>query len=88
MNVLSKRKGDVESVRESKWYRTGNNETILSHNRVRYIYQDNNDGIWVATDGSVNYYNERSEKPERFNIVDSTFTRNSSCFQLNKTETV
>ncbi len=77
-NGLIKIKGDVESVRDSKWYRPGNNETILSHNRVRHIYQDNNNGIWVATDGSVNYYNERSEKPERFNIVDSTFTRNSN----------
>src|SRR5690606_5444941 len=40
------------------WYRMGDSRYPLSHNRIRDIYEDIDRHIWVATDGSVNRYNE------------------------------
>lgn len=51
---------------------------VLSHNRIRHIYEDRDRQIWVATDGSINLYDERRGTFVNFVLVDSTRTYNSN----------
>ncbi len=77
-NGLISISGDVDSALRVRWFKPGENDYSLSHNRVRHIYQGKDKDIWVATDGSISRYSRSKGKFERFNIVDSTFTRNSN----------
>lgn len=38
------------------WYRMGDKTYPLSHNRIRHIYEDKEQQLWIATDGSINRY--------------------------------
>lgn len=60
------------------WYRMGDPHHPLSHNRIRDIYEDIDRQIWIATDGSVNRYNERTQGFDRFAIVNPERTANAN----------
>ena len=62
----------------SRWYQMGDRKYAISHNRIRHIYEDKDDNLWVATDGGINRYNYQKKEFENYTIVDSTKTLNSN----------
>lgn len=60
------------------WYRMGNKEYSLPHNRIRQIYEDREHQLWIASDGGINRYDRDAKKFVRYNITDSTGTYNSN----------
>lgn len=62
----------------SIWYKMGDKKYPISHNRIRYIYEDKDNNLWVATDGSINRYDYQKKQFVNYSIVDSTHTLNSN----------
>ena len=60
------------------WYRMGDKKHPLSHNRIRHIYEDREQQLWIATDGSINRYDYNTHQFVHYNIVDSTGTYNTN----------
>lgn len=60
------------------WYRMGNKDYSLPHNRIRQIYEDREHQLWIASDGGVNRYDYDTEKFIRYNITDSTGIYNAN----------
>ena len=50
----------------------------LSHNRIRHIYEDKEQQLWIATDGSINRYDYATRQFIHYNIVDSTGMYNTN----------
>ncbi len=46
----------------SVWYSTFNNKYTLRNNNVRAIYKDHSNKIWIATDGGVAKFDDRTEQ--------------------------
>lgn len=65
-NEISDRQQDVI------WYKMGNKQYPLWHNRLRDIYEDKDHQLWIATDGSINRYDYTTQQFVHYNIVDST----------------
>lgn len=63
---------------KSLWYKMNQGEHTISHNRIRWIYEDWDKDLWVATDGGINKFNYATETFENYQIVDSTHTRNAN----------
>lgn len=68
----------LESSDASIWYRMDNVRFPISHNRIRYIYEDKEKNVWVATDGSISRYDYNQKQFVHYSIVDSTRTYNSN----------
>lgn len=60
------------------WYKMGDEKFSLPHNRIRHIYEDRDKNLWIATDGSINRYDRRTQRFIQYNIIDSTGTYNSN----------
>ncbi len=60
------------------WFQSSKKDKWISHNRVRYIYEDRDGAIWVATDGSILRYNEQQERLEHYTITDMTGKYNAN----------
>lgn len=60
------------------WYKMGDKSYPLSHNRIRHIYEDKEQQLWIATDGSINRYDYATGQFTHYNIVDSTGTYNTN----------
>lgn len=63
---------------EAAWYRMGDKTHPLSHNRIRHIYEDKEQQLWIATDGSINRYDYATQQFIHYNIIDSTGTYNTN----------
>lgn len=63
---------------DATWYRMGDKAYPLSHNRIRHIYEDKEQQLWIATDGSINRYDYDSRQFIHYNIIDSTGTYNTN----------
>lgn len=63
---------------EAVWYRMGDKIHPLSHNRIRHIYEDKEQQLWIATDGSINRYNYATRQFVHYHIIDSTGTYNTN----------
>lgn len=63
---------------DAVWYKMGNRQNVLPHNRIRHIYEDKEQQLWLATDGSVNRYDRDSRKFVHYTIVDSTGIYNAN----------
>lgn len=63
---------------DAVWYRMGDKNHPLSHNRIRHIYEDWDRQLWIATDGSINRYDYDTGQFVHYNIVDSTGTNNTN----------
>lgn len=63
---------------KSIWYKMGDKHYPISHNRIRYIYEDYDRNLWIATDGSINKYDYNKQQFINYNIVDSTYSYNSN----------
>ena len=46
--------------------------------RIRHIYEDKEQQLWIATDGSINRYDYATRQFVHYNIVDSTGTYNTN----------
>ena len=60
------------------WYRMGDQTYPLSHNRIRHIYEDSEQQLWIATDGSIHRYNYTSKQFVHYNITDRTGNYNTN----------
>ena len=60
------------------WYQMGNKRNPLPHNRIRHIYEDKEQQLWIATDGSINRYDYGKQQFVHYTIIDSTGTYNSN----------
>lgn len=64
--------------RQVIWYKMGDKEYPLSHNHVRCLYEDKDQQLWVATDGSISRYDYKKEQFIHYNIIDSTHRYNAN----------
>lgn len=62
----------------ASWYKMGDYSYPLTHNRIRHLYEDSDNHLWIATDGSLNRYNYATHQFIHYNIVDSSGTFNSN----------
>ena len=69
---------ETEEARNVTWYKMGDRNFPLSHNRVRQLYEDHDGHLWVATDGSISRYDEDSRQFVPYSIVDSTHSYNAN----------
>lgn len=66
-----------------RWYRMGDPQYPVSHNRIRAIYEDREGELWVATDGSINRFDFSRKQFVHYNIIDRSRTRNANwAYQL------
>ena len=77
-NGLIRFNENAENYSNIAWYRMGNKQYQLPHNRIRQIYEDREHELWIASDGSINRYDYDTEKFIRYNITDSTGTYNTN----------
>lgn len=68
----------TERTDNAIWYKMGDTKYPISHNRIRHIYEDKDNNLWVATDGSINRYDYQKKQFVHYSIVDSTNTLNSN----------
>ncbi len=47
-----------------------NNESSLSSNRIKDIFQDSNDRLWIATFRGLNLYNQEDDSFKRYMVAD------------------
>lgn len=64
--------------KESLWFKMDQSKHSISHNRIRWIYEDWDKDLWVATDGGINRFDYATETFENYQIVDSTHMRNAN----------
>lgn len=60
------------------WYQQNNGKYSIPHNKVRQIFEDADGDIWIATDGSICCYNERTMQFDRYQVEDATRKRNAN----------
>jgi signal transduction histidine kinase/ligand-binding sensor domain-containing protein/CheY-like chemotaxis protein/AraC-like DNA-binding protein len=60
------------------WYQQNNSQYPLPHNKIRYVFEDMDGDIWIATDGSICRYNEKTLQFVRYQIEDVTHSRNAN----------
>ncbi|MDR2058301.1 MAG: response regulator [Dysgonamonadaceae bacterium] len=60
------------------WYRMGDAQYPISHNRIRQIYEDKDRHLWIASDGSISRYDYDRKQFIHYTIIDSTHTYNSN----------
>lgn len=63
---------------KSLWFKMNQGKYSISHNRIRWIYEDWDKDLWIATDGGINRFDYATETFENYQIVDSTHTRNAN----------
>ncbi len=69
------------SAEATAWYRMGDEHFPISHNQVRDIYEDADQNLWIATDGSINRFDYGTKQLIHSNIVDSTQRFNANWAQ-------
>jgi signal transduction histidine kinase/ligand-binding sensor domain-containing protein/CheY-like chemotaxis protein len=62
----------------SIWYRMGDSRYPISHNRIRQIYEDKDNHLWIVSDGSISRYDYKEKQFIHYTIIDSTHTYNSN----------
>ncbi|MDR2534111.1 MAG: hypothetical protein LBC81_05000 [Tannerellaceae bacterium] len=62
----------------ARWYMVDSSTSFITHNRIRYICEDGDDNLWVATDGGINRYDRQSGHFSWCSIADSAGSYNSS----------
>lgn len=61
----------------TQWFSVDQSTTSLPHNRIRRIYEDKSNNLWIASDGGVNVYDRNTNRFRPFEITDSSRTRNA-----------
>ncbi len=60
------------------WFQRTKKDHWISHDRVRYIYEDRDGDIWITTDCSILRYNEKTQRMEQYLITDITGKYNAN----------
>ncbi len=68
---------DTPPVR-TEWYKMGDPQYPLTHNRIRHIYEDRDHHLWIATDGSIQRYDYDQRRFIHYTITDSTGQYNAN----------
>jgi len=55
-----------------RWYRMTDGTHTITHNRIRRVYEDPGNNIWIATDNSIHLYDEASGQMRNVIVTDST----------------
>jgi len=76
--ILLERIGLNKDDYNVRWFRMGDINNPLSHNRIRCVYEDKDHFIWIATDGSVLRYDESTRQFVHYKIIDSSGERNAN----------
>lgn len=63
---------------ETIWYQQNSSRYNLPHNKVRYVFEDADGEVWIATDGSICRYDDRKMQFVRYQIEDATHIRNAN----------
>jgi signal transduction histidine kinase/ligand-binding sensor domain-containing protein/CheY-like chemotaxis protein/AraC-like DNA-binding protein len=63
--------------KNTQWFSVDASTTSLPHNRIRRIYEDKSNNLWIASDGGVNVYDRKTNRFRTFEITDSSRTRNA-----------
>lgn len=71
-NGLIRTKEENGIFKETAWFKPGSALHPLSHNRIRQIYEDREGGLWVTTDGGLNYYDYQTGQFRHFLVTDRT----------------
>jgi signal transduction histidine kinase/CheY-like chemotaxis protein/AraC-like DNA-binding protein len=66
-----------KSTGKTTWYQQ-NSKFPIPHNKVRHIFEDADGDVWIATDGSICKYNEKTLQFTRYQIEDATHRRNAN----------
>ncbi len=61
-----------------RWYNMEDHKFHIPHNRIRYIYEDSEHHLWVATDFGVCRYDYKNEKFIAHSIRNNDSTRNAN----------
>lgn len=61
-NGLIRSKKNDEFDNSSRWYKMGGSPNIISHNRIRDIFEDKDRNLWIATDYGINRYNSKTQQ--------------------------
>ena len=54
------------------WFRSGNKQNPLPHNRIRRIYEDKEGLIWLATDEGILRYDNQKQQFIPYQIIDAS----------------
>ncbi|MGQ1946964.1 ligand-binding sensor domain-containing protein [Geofilum sp. OHC36d9] len=60
------------------WFQANDITYPLNHSRIRYIYEDREHDIWIATDGSIARYDRQRDKFIYYTIQDKTGKKNAN----------
>lgn len=63
---------------EVEWFRQDSDGFPLRHNRIRHIYEDSSNDIWIASDGGVGRYDRGKRKFEFYRIQIETSGKNAN----------
>ena len=77
-NGIIRTKSPADNLPDAIWYNMGDALYHLPHNRIRHIYQDSSNDLWIATDGSINRYDYRQKRFIHYNITDKTGKYNAN----------
>lgn len=66
------------AAQSAVWYKMGDENNFLLHNRIRHIYEDKDQNLWIATDGNLNRYDRGAQQFIPYAIVDSTGVYNAN----------
>jgi ligand-binding sensor domain-containing protein/signal transduction histidine kinase/DNA-binding response OmpR family regulator len=69
----------VDKLRgKTVWFQQNSAFNPIPHNKVRHVFEDADGDIWIATDGSICRYDEKSSAFVRYQIEDATHQRNAN----------
>lgn len=63
---------------KTTWFQQNSTQYPLPHNKVRYIFEDIDGDVWIATDGSICRYDEKTSQFIRYLIEDASHARNAN----------
>jgi len=43
-------------MQDTRWFTVNGSDAYITHNHVRYIYEDRRNRLWITTDGGINRY--------------------------------
>lgn len=75
-NGLISSTANLSSPQTSRWYRVDNMDYPIAHNRIRQIYEDREQHLWICTDGGLHRYENGQWR--RYNVEDRTRTKNAN----------
>lgn len=71
------RYSESQTGNEADWYKQSGNGLRILHNRVRDIYNDRDDDVWILTDHGINLYDKGTKK--LINFIVENDNANYSC---------